>query len=125
MLVNHNYAGSDRMPSFQERFWELKGDKSFEVIARAIGSNKSSLSMFVSGKLNIKKDMIKDLANYFNVDQAYLLGESDIPRQNTFDRNWEKLKAIAIRENYTLDEVEEALMIVRTQREYAEKKRRK
>jgi transcriptional regulator with XRE-family HTH domain len=77
-------AGMNSISSFRSRFLYLKDEKkvSLEDIAKAIKTNKASLSKVVNGKLNLKKDMIEALANYFDVDQAYLLGESDIRRQD-------------------------------------------
>ena len=72
------------MASFKERFLYLKVEKgvSFKEIAEAVNSNRTSISRMVNGELNIKKDLIEALSKYFNVDQAYLLGESN-NRKNT------------------------------------------
>lgn len=82
------------MPSFKERFLTLKGEKnvSLQEIAESINSNKASLSRYISGKVPIKLETAKLLADYFDVDQAYLLGESDVRKQSDIDRQKEKLK---------------------------------
>jgi transcriptional regulator with XRE-family HTH domain len=84
MFTNAVLRRGGRVATFKERFMFLKVEKdvTLEEIAKAVGSNKASLSRFVSGSLNIKKDMIEALANYFDVDQAFLLGESDIRKQS-------------------------------------------
>ena len=66
--------------SFRDRFLFLQHEKgvSLEQIAKVVNSNKASLSKFVNGKLNLKADLIDALAKYFDVDKAYLLGESNI-----------------------------------------------
>lgn len=71
------------VPTFRERFLFLKEEKqvSLDDIATAIGSSKSSLSKFLSGKSRIRQEMLEDLAKYFDVDVAYLIGESDIRRK--------------------------------------------
>lgn len=76
-----------KMATFEQRFIQLKIEKdvSLKEIAESIGTNKSSLSKIISGHLNIKKDTIEALAGYFDVDIAYLLGESDIRRKNIDD----------------------------------------
>ena len=73
-----------RVASFRERFLFLQQEKgvSLNKIADAVKTNQSSLSKFVNGKLNLKADLIDALAKYFDVDKAYLLGESNI-RNNT------------------------------------------
>lgn len=75
------------MPTFKERFLFLKAEKdvSLETIALSINSNKGSLSMMVNGRLNVKKDTLEDLSRYFDVDVAYLIGESDIRRKDQDD----------------------------------------
>lgn len=122
-MLNHSCARVNRMATFQERFWELKGEKSFEVVAKAIGSNKSSLSMFVSGTSKIRKEMLEKLANYFDVDVAYLLGETDIPRKKNFDEDWKKLMIIAEKQGYTLSDIEEALIMLDAVNKNREKKK--
>jgi transcriptional regulator with XRE-family HTH domain len=80
-----NILGCDvRVATFRERFLFLQHEKgvSLEQIAKVVNSNKASLSKFVNGKLNLKADLIDALAKYFDVDKAYLLGESNI-RNNT------------------------------------------
>jgi len=76
-----------KMATFEQRFVKLKVEKgvTLEEIANAIGSNKSSLSRIVNNHLNVKKDTIEAIAGYFNVDVAYLLGESEIRRKNYDD----------------------------------------
>ena len=122
MIRNDNYAREIRMPSFQERFWELKGDKTFEVIAKAIGSNKSSLSQFVSGKLNIRQEMVEALANYFDVDPDYLVGKTDIKRRIVFTKDWTAFIERVHANGVTIDEVEEALQIVKSLQNHYHKK---
>ena len=85
-----NYAICEdvvRVATFKERFLLLKVEKDVTLgdIAIAIGSNKASISKFVNGSANLKTDTLEAMANFFNVDQAYLLGESDIRRKNYDD----------------------------------------
>ena len=71
------------MATFQERFVLLKQEKgvSQEEIAECVGISRSQLGRIVMGKFRLNSSMLKKLSDYFDVDQAYLLGESDIRRQ--------------------------------------------
>lgn len=82
-MFNILFQNEVRMAGLEERFMLLKIEKdvSFEQIAKAIHTNRVSLSKFVKGKYQMKKEMLQDLADYFDVDVAYLLGESDVKRQ--------------------------------------------
>lgn len=87
MLRSAIFERGVRVATFAERFYLLKTEKdvSLEVIAKCVGTTKSSLSQFVRGKFAIRQEMVQALADYFDVDQAYLLGESDIRRKDIDD----------------------------------------
>jgi transcriptional regulator with XRE-family HTH domain len=76
-----------RMASFKERFLILKTEKNvtLDEIATEIQTNKASLSRIVNGVQSLKSDALDALSVYFNVDKAYLLGESDIRNKNIQD----------------------------------------
>ena len=75
------------MASFKERFLILKTEKNvtLDEIATEIQTNKASLSRIVNGVQSLKSDALDALSVYFNVDKAYLLGESDIRNKNIQD----------------------------------------
>lgn len=82
------------MATFKERFIYLKIEKgvNYEQIANAVHTNRTSLSKFVKGDLALKKEMIEALADYFDVDQAYLLGESNVRRADNYQMIPNKVK---------------------------------
>jgi transcriptional regulator with XRE-family HTH domain len=79
-MLNTLFVGDIRMATFEERFMLLKNEKevSFKEIADSVHTNRTSLSKFVRGKQKPTKELLEDLSNYFNVDVAYLIGESNI-----------------------------------------------
>ena len=50
---------------------------SLDDIAKAINTNKTSLSKTVNNKTKLTYDLIKDLSTYFDVSISYLIGDSN------------------------------------------------
>jgi len=102
------------MATFKERFLLLKIEKdvSFDEIAKNVHVNRSTLSRIVSGKLALKHEMLQALASFFNVDKAYLLGESDTRIHKNIDTDILKFIESAKSKGATLEDVEHALSIV-------------
>jgi transcriptional regulator with XRE-family HTH domain len=114
----------DRVVTFKERFLYLKTEKNVTLIdiAKAVHSNKASISRYISGRVPIKLEMAETLAKYFDVDTAYLLGHSDVRRQIDFDKEWIKFMEKVKAEGVSLGDVEDALTIVTNLRDRYEKK---
>jgi transcriptional regulator with XRE-family HTH domain len=80
------YALSERgyiMPGFRERFLYLQNEKNVTIkeIAECVGVDRTTLSKYVSGRTRLNKPMQDKLSEYFDVDIAYLIGESNVRRQ--------------------------------------------
>lgn len=82
--LNLNFERYIVKPGFRERFLYLQNEKNVYIkeVAESIGIDRSTLSKIVSGKTKLKEEMQKKLADYFDVDIAYLIGESNIRRAN-------------------------------------------
>lgn len=106
-----------RMATFKERFLMLKIDKdvSLEKIAKHVHINRSTLSRIVSGQLSLKYEMLNSLAEYFDVDKAYLLGESDIPRNKEKPNvtYYEVIKEFE-QENIPIDAIKQFIQLYKT-----------
>jgi transcriptional regulator with XRE-family HTH domain len=70
--------------TFKERFLLLQKEKdeSLDKLAEIFHTNKSSLSRMINGHLNVKKDLLEDIANYFGCSTDFLLGNTDIRNKN-------------------------------------------
>jgi len=81
--MNISNARSIYMATFRERFLFLKAEKKVtnEQIAKAIKTNRTSIGKLINGDLQLKNDTLRLLSEYFDVDIAYLIGESNIRRQ--------------------------------------------
>lgn len=53
-------------------------------LARALGVAESAISMWELGRRNPDREMMEQIADYFNVDMDYLFGRSDIPNAYQF-----------------------------------------
>lgn len=117
-----------KMATFQGRFFELKTEKgvSFEEIAEAVNTNRTSLAKFVKGQATIRNDaidMIQLLANYFCVSKAYLLGESDLKTvDEEIDKEAITLAKYIVDKGITKREIEEAISVVKRMRDLYGKK---
>lgn len=69
------------MATFKERFLDLKKEKdlSLDELAKIFHTNKSSLSRIINGQLSLKKELLEEMAKYFNCTTDYLLGRTDDP----------------------------------------------
>lgn len=67
---------------FCSRLKALRGDKSQEDLAAAIGETRAIVRNWELGKSEIKHPALKKLAEYFHVSTDYLLGLSDTPTNN-------------------------------------------
>lgn len=68
---------ADRLKELMEYYGVSQSD-----IAKATGIAKSSLSMYVSGQRKPGQDNLSDIAEAYNVDEAWLLGY-DVPMKKT------------------------------------------
>lgn len=77
----------NEMATFKQRFNALKLEKGVNLkdIAKVLGVTEGTVSFIANGRVNINRDKLKILADYFDVDQAYLLGESEIRRKDIDD----------------------------------------
>lgn len=53
-------------------------------LARALGVAESAISMWELGRRNPDREMMEQIADYFNVDMDYLFGRSDVPNAYQF-----------------------------------------
>lgn len=67
------------MGIFQKRFTELRKERglSQEQMAAALGCSRSRVGMYETGRREPDFEMLEAIADFFNVDKNYLLGESD------------------------------------------------
>lgn len=66
---------------FPDRLRSLRRDKgiSQEILGSALTVDKSTISLYESGKRKPDYEIIEKLADYFNTTTDYLLGRSDDP----------------------------------------------
>lgn len=64
---------------FPQRLKELRAEKgiTLEELAKKIGTTKTTLSRYENGERSPKLQLVGLLANYFQVDMAWLSGQSD------------------------------------------------
>ena len=78
------------MKTFGERLKELRSEYkiTLEKLAEILNTTKATLSHYENNHRTPKVDFATKVANYFNVDTDYILGESDTRRakniQNTY-----------------------------------------
>jgi len=67
------------MTTFQNRLYELIEEKGItqQQLAGEIDTTKSTISRYLTGKIEPKKHFIEKLADYFDVSVDYLLGRSN------------------------------------------------
>ena len=67
------------MATFSKRLKKLRKKKSvtLDELARAIDTTKTTLSRYENEKREPKMDMVKRIADYFNVTTDYLIGSTD------------------------------------------------
>ncbi len=59
-----------------QRLLELRGEKTRETVASAVGISVSALAMYESGQRNPRDDVKLALANYYNVSVGSLFFNS-------------------------------------------------
>lgn len=67
-----------------ERIKELRKEKSITMkrLGEIIGVSEGAVSQYENGKRQPDYDILKKIADYFNVSTDYLLGRTDNPQQN-------------------------------------------
>lgn len=68
---------------------ELRKQKklSQQELADNIGTSKSTIAMWETGRRLPSKELYDALADYFNVDIDYLYGRTSIPKKISYDQN--------------------------------------
>lgn len=67
-------------------------------LAQVLGVAESAISMWEMGRRNPDREMMEQIADYFNVDMDYLFGRSDIPNAYQFrlrDKSGQILAAVS------------------------------
>jgi len=67
-------------------------------LAQVLGVAESAISMWELGRRNPDREMMEQIADYFNVDMDYLFGRSDIPNAYQFrlrDKSGQILAAVS------------------------------
>ena len=74
---------------FKLRLSELRKSRGLtqEQLADELGLTSSAISSYERGIREPNLEMIGAIADYFNVDQGYLLGDSPIRRKYAFDKD--------------------------------------
>lgn len=74
---------------FKLRLSELRKQRGLtqEQLADKLGISSSTVSSYERGIREPNLEMIGAIADYFNVDQGYLLGDSPIRRKYAFDKD--------------------------------------
>lgn len=67
---------------FKERLKDLRKAKGLSQVALAqkLGLSKSTIGAYETGDIDPSLDALETIADFFNVDMAYLLGEEDQSR---------------------------------------------
>ena len=67
---------------FKDRLKELRKAKGLSQVALAnrLGLSKSTIGMYETGDITPSLDALNMIADYFNVDMSYLLGEEEKSR---------------------------------------------
>lgn len=78
------------------RLKELRKEKKLtqEELAGEIGVSKITILRWENGERQIKPDKAQALADYFEVNPAYLLGFTDSPADNLRDLLFHEIKAL-------------------------------
>lgn len=86
---------------FSQRLKELREEHGYSVreLADLCDISKSAISLYEQGKRKPKIEALEAIADIFNVDMAYLVGESDIRNAHPID-----LQLFAESEKLTGDE---------------------
>jgi len=70
--------------SFSQRLKKLRKEKGYtqQELANKLNKSKSTISSYESGRRNPDINVIRDIANFFNVSADYLIGKSKIRTSN-------------------------------------------
>lgn len=81
------------MSKFSERFKLLRMSRSLsqQDLASQIGLSKSSVNMYERGEREPSFVTLEKIADYFNVDMDYLLGNSDYTSKHEWLKNYSDL----------------------------------
>lgn len=77
------------LDKFSERLFKLVKENGTDInmLAKALGiKSKSTIYRYMNGEMSPKITTIKYLAEYFNVDEVWLMGY-DVPMERNFDNN--------------------------------------
>lgn len=68
------------MATFSKRLRKLRKERglTLDQLANKLGTTKSTLSRYETGKREPKLDLVNELANFFDVSVDYILGRTDI-----------------------------------------------
>lgn len=74
---------------FKKRLSEIRKSRGLtqEQLADELGISSSTISSYERGIREPNLQMISDIADYFNVDQGFLLGDSPVRRKYAFDKD--------------------------------------
>lgn len=80
------------MAQFRDILRQLRmaSNLSQKQMAERLGITDSAISQYETGRRTPPYETMESIADYFNVDMAYLLGKSDIPRVVSFDEHGNK-----------------------------------
>lgn len=70
--------GTSRLPEFQERFKELRGEMTQGQFAEKLGISRPTVGLYESGARIPDAEVLRDIAEKCNVSADYLLGLTDL-----------------------------------------------
>lgn len=73
---------TSRLPKFQERFKELRGDMPQGEFCKKIRISRPTVSLYENGERIPDAEVLRNIAEYCNVSADWLLGLSDIQTAN-------------------------------------------
>lgn len=91
---------------FSQRLKELREEHGYSIreLADLCDISKSAISLYEQGKRKPKIEALEAIADIFNVDMAYLVGESDIRNANPINfQLFEKVEQLTEDEKKWLD----------------------
>lgn len=108
MLFCEQIVRGGIMPTFQERFNELKDERNVSVqeVAEFIGMSKSNLTRIVNGSVKLKMEILVQLSKYFDVDEEYLSGKSNTRHSINIPSEWVAVLEKAYKKGVTATMVE-------------------
>ena len=97
--------------SFPKRLKELLDERrmSYSKLSQELGINKSTISMWKTGKITPKTETVIKIADYFNVTPAYLMGQEERIKLNDVFSVGDKIREIRLSKGITQKQLSERL----------------